>query len=109
MRRGLAYLGIEASPSLESTGTNPDEDKILTSNIDAAKRILSRTGGAKDGEKISAAITDGAGDWETIADGANYEERTEGEEENVTVVSSLLSHHTDDSAASPRHIEEVRW
>jgi len=107
LRRGLAYLGIEARLSLEST--NQDQEKILASNIDAAERILSRTGGAKDGEKISAAITDGAGDWETIADGANYEERTEGEEENVTVVSSLLSHHTDDSAANPRHIEEVRW
>ncbi len=105
MRRGLAYLGIKASLSLESA--NPDQEKILASNIDAAERILSRTGGAKDREKISASITDGAGDWETIADGAD-EERTEGEEENVTVVSSLLS-HTDDSAASPHHEEEVRW
>ncbi len=107
MRRGLAYLGIEASLSLESNGTNPEQEKIVTSNIDATEKILSRTGGTEDGEKISAAITDGAGDWETIADGAD-EERTEGEEENVTVVSSLLS-HTDDSASSPRHVEEVRW
>jgi hypothetical protein len=102
LRKGLAYLGIEASLSLEST----NEEKILPSNIDAAERIMSRTGGAKD-EKISASITDGAGDWETIADGAD-EEQTLGEEENVPVVSSLLS-HTDDSAASLRQLEEVRW
>jgi hypothetical protein len=107
LRRGLAYLGIEASLSLESTRTNPEQEKILGSNIDAAEKILSTTGGAEDGEKMSASITDGAGDWETIADGAD-EERTLGEEENVTVISSLLS-HTDDSAASPRHVEEVRW
>jgi hypothetical protein len=104
LRRGLAYLGIETSLSLEST--NQDQEKILASNIDAAERILSRTGGAEDGEKISAAITDGAGDWETVADGAD-EVRTEDEEEKVTLVSSLRS-HTDDSAASPRHVEEVR-
>ncbi len=105
MRRGLAYLGIEARLSLEST--NQDQEKILASNIDVPERILLRTGGAEYGEKISAAITDGAGDWETIADGAD-EERTEGEEENGTVVSSLLS-HTNDSAASLLHLEEVRW
>ncbi len=106
MRRGLAYLGIEASLSLESV--NPDQEKILASNIpDAAERILSRTGGAEVGEKISASITDGAGYWETIADGAD-EERTKGEEENVIAASSLVS-PTNDSAASPRPEEEVRW